>query len=293
MVLNTLLGLFFDSIVSKDRENKREANTFLNKNQKALTVLDYLNKDYVTFADNSAPAKKIAEYLNKDIREVELCLNILIEKNLTTKVITKSELYPVKYSITVLGRNVMTERTRKEKLRTKNNIPNKNKFEQNIPINFGQVDPDENLSFEIGEAFENFVAEKLFPDNRFILTHRTPSFEMNNKRFCESSLKPDLGFRDKKTGKEFYVECKFRGSLNEDGKYNWTKDKDQANRYRNIQKNENKQVFVAMGLGGMSDDPRNIFLVPIDEIKYLELYPSVLQNWEVYNIYDIFNIINS
>lgn len=121
----------------------------------------------------------------------------------------------------------------------------------------------------------------------------TPNFAMNSKRYCESSLKPDLGFRDKKTGKEFYVECKFRGGLTEDGKYSWTKDKDQANRYRDIQKDENKQVFVAMGLGGMSNNPRNIFLVPLDEIKYLELYPSVLRNWEVYNVYDIFKIVNS
>ncbi|MBA2861609.1 hypothetical protein [Methanococcus maripaludis] len=170
----------------------------------------------------------------------------------------------------------------------------KNKFEQDVPINFySKTNNDENLSFEIGEAFENFVAEQLFPDHHFVLTHMTPNFAMNSKRYCESSLKPDLGFRDKKTGKEFYVECKFRGGLTEDGKYSWTKDKDQANRYRDIQKDENKQVFVAMGLGGMSNNPRNIFLVPLDEIKYLELYPSVLRNWEVYNVYDIFKIVNS
>jgi hypothetical protein len=32
--------------------------------------------------------------------------------------------------------------------------------------------------------------------------------------------------------------------------------------------------------------------MPLREIKYTALYPSVLKNWEITNIYNIFKIVN-
>ncbi|ABO35251.1 hypothetical protein MmarC5_0945 [Methanococcus maripaludis C5] len=330
MILETLFILFIWGLISNSNKNKKEALTYLDSTPYALSILTHMHKEYGYRVNDSVSSKKLADDTKKYLVDVENHLEYLAEKKLVKKINTQSEVCPVKYGITPLGRTIVSEKIRKERqkskiqnkekiqvnkkqvkkntdifsrieeTKTETELPKKNqnliknKFEKDVPINFySKPKTDENLSFEIGEAFENFVAEELFPDHHFVLTHMTPNFAVNSKRYCESSLKPDLGFRDKKTGKEFYVECKFRGSLTEDGKYDWTKDKNQANRYRNIQKDENKQVFVAMGLGGMSNNPRNIFLVPIDEIKYLEIYPSVLRNWEVSNKYDVFKIVNS
>jgi hypothetical protein len=48
-----------------------------------------------------------------------------------------------------------------------------------------------------------------------------------------------------------------------------------------------------MGLGGTANNPNKVYLMPLREIKYPALYPSVLRNWEITNIYDVFKIVNS
>ncbi|WP_198005238.1 hypothetical protein [Methanothermococcus okinawensis] len=47
-----------------------------------------------------------------------------------------------------------------------------------------------------------------------------------------------------------------------------------------------------MGLGGTPENPDNVYLMPLNEIKYNALFPSVLKNWEITNKYDVFKIIN-
>jgi hypothetical protein len=147
-------------------------------------------------------------------------------------------------------------------------------------------------AFKKGEEFENYVENNLFPEKYFILLSKTHNYETNNKRYVEDSLKPDLKFKDKKTGKIFYVECKYRSKLYDD-KFHWAKNDGQFNRYKDIESNENTETFIAMGLGGTPDNPDEIYLMPLKEIKYPALYPSVLRNWEITNIYDVFKIVNS
>jgi ABC-type multidrug transport system fused ATPase/permease subunit len=146
-------------------------------------------------------------------------------------------------------------------------------------------------AFKKGEEFENYVENNLFPEKYFILLSKTHNYETNNKRYVEDSLKPDLKFRDKKTGKIFYVECKFRSNLYQN-KFHWTKSDKQFDRYKDIELNENIETFIAMGLGGTANNPNKVYLMPLREIKYTALYPSVLKNWEITNIYNIFKIVN-
>ena len=47
-----------------------------------------------------------------------------------------------------------------------------------------------------------------------------------------------------------------------------------------------------MGLEGTADNPEKIYLMPLREIKYTALYPSVLKDWKVNSVYDVFKIIN-
>jgi hypothetical protein len=47
-----------------------------------------------------------------------------------------------------------------------------------------------------------------------------------------------------------------------------------------------------MGLEGTADNPEKIYLMPLKKIKYNALYQSVLKEWKIENIYDIFKIVN-
>ncbi|MBN2838224.1 MAG: hypothetical protein JXM74_05670, partial [Fusobacteriaceae bacterium] len=143
-----------------------------------------------------------------------------------------------------------------------------------------------------GKDFETYTMDNLFPKETFDLLHVTPDAETNEKRYVESSRKPDLQFRDKKTGKIFYVECKYRSSLFNE-KFEWTKSNEQAERYRNIEYLEEIPVFIAMGLMGTPEKPKKVFLMPLKDIKYNALYLSVLRDYEIKEVEDIFKIINS
>jgi len=161
-------------------------------------------------------------------------------------------------------------------------------------IDFVTLDREEyrkKLAFKKGEKFEIYVMDNLFPEKYFKLLHKTHDFKTNSKRYVESSLKPDFLFEDKKTGKIFYVECKYRSNLYQD-KFHWAKDDKQFQRYKDFESNENIPIYIAMGLGGTADNPERIFLMPLKEIKYPALFPSVLKNWEVNGLRDVFRIIN-
>jgi len=38
-------------------------------------------------------------------------------------------------------------------------------------------------------------------------------------------------------------------------------------------------VYIAIGFGGMDDDPADMFLIPLEEAKYPTLYPSVFNKY--------------
>ena len=63
----------------------------------------------------------------------------------------------------------------------------------------------------IGKAFENYALEFLFPREDFDFLERVPEYTSNKKHFALNALNPDFKFKDKKTGRVFFVEVKFRG----------------------------------------------------------------------------------
>jgi hypothetical protein len=136
-------------------------------------------------------------------------------------------------------------------------------------------------SFIKGEAFEDYVRNKIFPKTDYDLVHRTHNYNSNNGDYVESSLKPDFKFRDKKNGKEFNVEVKWRmGVYNRENKIEWCNDK-QLKRYKAIDKNESK-VFIVLGFGDKPTVPKEIVLFPISGCNYTGLYDSFLDRYSFY-----------
>lgn len=136
-------------------------------------------------------------------------------------------------------------------------------------------------SFVKGEAFEKYVREILFPQSDYILVHKTHDYNSNNGDYIESSLKPDFLFRDKKTGKQFYVEAKWRsGYYNRENKIEWCNEK-QLKRYKAIDKNDNK-VFIVLGFGDKPTAPKEIVLFPLSACNYCALFDSFLNKYTFY-----------
>ena len=126
-----------------------------------------------------------------------------------------------------------------------------------------------------GDEFENFVREKIYTSDRYILLHKTHSFS-KSKEFIKSSLYPDFLFKDKKTNEEFYVEAKYRGKL-VNGKIEWC-NKEQLDRYKKISKE--KKTFIAIGFQGRPTFPEKIYIVNINDINYYDLYPNTIKDYE-------------
>jgi hypothetical protein len=131
-------------------------------------------------------------------------------------------------------------------------------------------------TYKKGEEFE-YYTHSLFPLTEFEPLHRTPDY----RKYSRKNLlykKPDFKFRDKKTGKCFYVESKFRGGLFK-GKLKWCRDSDQLRRYQEYEKDA--KVFILIGLGGEPSRPEEVFLIPLAEIQWTGLYESVFDEFEI------------
>lgn len=135
-------------------------------------------------------------------------------------------------------------------------------------------------SFEKGDFFENFVADQLFITSAYDLIYRTNSYDQNKKRFAEYTLKPDFKFRCKNTGKEFYVEAKYRSGFNSENKIEVIS-YEQIERFKTYQREENIPVFIVIGYGNTPDNPACISLIPLDELIYLDLYGSFLKRYRI------------
>ncbi len=133
--------------------------------------------------------------------------------------------------------------------------------------------------FKKGEAFEDYVRKHLFTKDKFITLQRTHDYAINKNDYIENSKEPDFKFRAIRTGKEFFVEAKYRSTYYED-KVDWCKPF-QLKRYKEIDKK--LPVYITLGLGGEPDSPDQVFLIPVKDIEYSKLFRSFLKNYKVPN----------
>jgi hypothetical protein len=122
-------------------------------------------------------------------------------------------------------------------------------------------------SFIKGDEFELFLRKKIYRYPDYELVMKTHSYGGNKGDFIEMTKYPDYLFRDK-SGKEFYVEAKYRESLFKD-KLDWCKPY-QLKRYKEI--GIDKEIFIAIGLGGRPKYPKRLFIVPLEKINFHSLY---------------------
>ena len=126
-----------------------------------------------------------------------------------------------------------------------------------------------------GLDFEKYIV-KLLPDDYKNL--RWTGDKYVDGRYDESSKQPDLIF-DIELNKVYSVaiECKFKMSYYKDCLY--VARKEQLDRYRQFQERNDIPIFLAIGVGGSGAHPEELFIVPLNAIKFPVVKKSYLKKF--------------
>ena len=126
-------------------------------------------------------------------------------------------------------------------------------------------------SYQKGSRFEKYLANQ-FLESKYKIVDRTRDNGKYLDRHVESDGNPDLRLRNLETRNEFAVECKWRakwqgGHSHADVGIFWNPK--WTERYLAYGKSNRIPVFLALGVGGTPEKPKEIYIVPME----------VLSNW--------------
>lgn len=132
-----------------------------------------------------------------------------------------------------------------------------------------------------GFEFEKYVSD-LFPKSKFDIVKTPTKYEDAIDNDIETNKEPDLCVRIKNTKFRIWIECKYLHNFVKNGEYqniNWTT-KNKFDRYKKFESDSKDPVYIAIGIGGTSDNPERLFLAPLDELDFEILYESVYKKYE-------------
>ena len=129
-----------------------------------------------------------------------------------------------------------------------------------------------------GRAFEEFIIHRF--NKKYFSMEEWRSDKITKGIYAKSSLYPDLQvqFKFGDVERTFAIECKFRRTL-VNGEFKL--EKRQFDNYKEFKQKKQIPVHVALGLGGIPDNPKELFIIPLESfdaegrIKYdniLEYY---------------------
>lgn len=132
--------------------------------------------------------------------------------------------------------------------------------------------------FRKGNRFERYVTS-LFPEPEYVIESMTRDVSKFLDRRIESDMNPDFVFRNQKTGKKFAVECKWRGQ--------WFKGKPengiwwnlrQGNRYIQFERESGIPTYIALGIGGSPEKPKEVYFLEAGKLQYPFLKQSFVRS---------------
>ena len=114
-----------------------------------------------------------------------------------------------------------------------------------------------------GNEFEAFYAD-ILKYNKIRIKEWNQGTLTKGGAMGENALNPDF-FVIQKVGDldlEYWVECKWRKSL---ASYKALPEY-QYERYKKIQRESHRKIFIAIGIGGTPDKPQEVYVVPLDSL---------------------------
>lgn len=129
----------------------------------------------------------------------------------------------------------------------------------------------------IGYEFEKTVVD-LFPKNYYKIKHWSSDKTSNHHTSAEASKYPDLliELNYKEVKQSFAVECKYRSSLTPDG---FVFNEKQLTNYRAFAAENDVKVFVIIGIAGSPSDPKDLYVMPLNDIKTVTVSFDQLKRW--------------
>ncbi|MCP4352611.1 MAG: DUF4124 domain-containing protein [Desulfobacterales bacterium] len=138
------------------------------------------------------------------------------------------------------------------------------------------------LSKEKGDAFEVYIIKK-FSKKWFALKDMRSDKGVEGF-YPESNKYPDLVLEYKPRQLSFAVECKWRQKWwkqNYSGeKIDWAGGDGKIRNYKAYSEENNMPVFVAIGVGGKPDNPGELFVAPLEALKFRHTTKEYLKRFE-------------
>jgi len=120
-----------------------------------------------------------------------------------------------------------------------------------------------------GRQFEEWVVKRF--NKGYFTLKEWRSDKYAEGIYPESSLHPDLEyeFRMREVREPFAVECKWRSRYDTGEKpyIVWAEDR-QIENYRSFARERGIPVFVVIGIGGEPDDPAQVFVLNLDNLRF-------------------------
>jgi hypothetical protein len=128
------------------------------------------------------------------------------------------------------------------------------------------VETIKNVNKEKGDDFEKFIIEK-FPKPYFNLKNWR-SDKIHKGIHPESNCYPDLEYEFMHNGikDSIAIECKYRKRFVDDN-LSIASD-EQLLRYRSFQAENKMDVYITLGVGGIPNDPEELYLIPLQAISF-------------------------
>ena len=97
----------------------------------------------------------------------------------------------------------------------------------------------------------------------------------NEKIYVKSNGNPDFIVSHMETGQVVAVECKFRSRFSKDKKsheavFTHFGEEKKINRYWKYQTEKEIAVFILLGVGGLAEQPDNLYLLTLDDINAIK-----------------------
>lgn len=117
-----------------------------------------------------------------------------------------------------------------------------------------------------GRLFENYIVERFRKQYFKIMIWQ--SDKCVNGRYALNSLNPDLVMHLKYSdvSKELAVECKYRSMIDTNNMVEYCT-KQQLKNYQKFGKDNQLDVFLALGVAGSPDNPRELYIIPINNMS--------------------------
>lgn len=133
-------------------------------------------------------------------------------------------------------------------------------------------------SLKKGEQFEKYVEEVIFPEAHYELLHKTSDSKQNTRRYVSKSLEPDFQFKCRLSGKEFYVEAKWRAKP-----FRNQFDVLSDNQWKTFPglHSEDKPVFIVFGYGGIASNPDYVHLIPLKDLNSSKIPTTNIGQYQI------------